>query len=277
VNTLVTYNPITVAPGDSLARVVRLMDEYVLRHLPVVDDGFHLLGIISDFDVARAFEGLVDNEMPSSASGMDRFPTAADVMTRGVMSVGAADSPASMLQALLCRQFHSVPVVEQGRLTGIVTSTDFLREFAALAPAAGRTSIARAMSAWPAVVDVSTPVDAAQALLNDGVSEVLGVAAHGRAVAAVSMRMLRRARHWDLVEKEAADGVLLVGVAPTVADLVDDEPGTISASATLASGAEALLQRRRDALAVVDGDGNPKGVLAESDLLRTLALALAGN
>jgi CBS domain-containing protein len=68
-----------------------------------------------------------------------------------------------------------------------------------------------------------------------------------------------------------------VGVAPTVADLVDDEPGTISASATLATGAEALLQRRRDALAVVDADGNPKGVLAESDLLRTLALALAGN
>jgi CBS domain-containing protein len=277
VNTLVTYNPITVAPGDSLARVVRLMDEYVLRHLPVVDDGFHLLGIISDFDVARAIEGLVDGEMPSSESDIDRLPTAADVMTRDVTSVGAADSPGSMLQALLCRRFHSVPVVEQGRLSGIVTSTDFLREFAALAPAACRTSIARAMSAWPAVVDVSTSVDAAQALMTDGSSEYLGVAAHGRAVAAVSMRMLRRARHWDLVERGTADGMLLVGAAPTVADLVDDEPGTISAGATLAAGAEALLQRRRDALAVIDADGNPKGVLSESDLLRTLALALAGN
>ena len=276
-NTLVTYNPITVAPGDSLARVVRLMDEYVLRHLPVVDDGFHLLGIISDFDVARAIEGIVDDVIPTGDAFSDRLPTAADVMTRDVTKVGAEDSPASMLQALLCRRFHSVPVVEQGRLRGIVTSTDFLREFPGLAPAAARTSIGRAMSAWPAVVDVSTPVDAAQALMNDGSAEVLGVAAHGRAVAAVSMRMLRRARHWDLVEKGAADGMLLVGAAPTVADLVDDQPGTISSAATLAAGAEALLQRRRDALAVVDADGNPKGVLSESDVLRMLALALAGN
>jgi CBS domain-containing protein len=277
VNTLVTYNPITVAPGDSLARVVRLMDENVLRHLPVVDDGFHLLGIISDLDVARAIEAMGDDGVPSDVGSTDLLPTAADVMTRGVTSVGASDSPASMLQSLLCRRFHSVPVVEQGRLKGIVTSTDFLREFAVLAPAAGRTSIARAMSAWPAEVDVATPVDAALTLVTEGARDVLGVAAGGRAVAAVSLRMLRRARHWDLVERGSSDGMLLVGAAPTLADLVDDEPGTISAAVTLAAGAEALLQRRRDVLAVVDADGNPKGVFGESDLLRTLALALAGN
>jgi CBS domain-containing protein len=280
VNTLVTYNPITVAPGDSLARVVRLMDEYVLRHLPVVDDGFRVMGIISDLDVALSIENLPGGPTPDYAtSGGDhdfgRLPTAADVMTRVVTSVGPNDSSAAMLQALLCRRFHSIPVVENGRLRGIVTSTDFLREFAGLAPEAARGSIARSMSAWPAVVDVSASVDAAQALMTEHACEVLGVSSGGGAVAAVTIRMLRRARHWDLVDNAAADGTLLVGAAPTVADLVDDEPGTVSAAGTLAAGATALLGRRRDALAVVDADGKPQGVLTEGDVLRSLALALA--
>jgi CBS domain-containing protein len=276
VNTLVTYNPVTVSPGDSLARVVRLMDEYVLRHLPVVDDGFRLLGIISDLDVARSIAGLVGGAALATAD-TELLPTAADVMTRGVTSVGPADSPASMLQAMLCRRFHSIPVVEHGRLRGIVTTTDFLREFASLAPVAARGPVARAMSPWPVVVEASATVDAAQALLAERGCEVLGVRAGGVAVGAVSNRMLLRARHWDLVERGSADGMLLVGAAPTVADLVDDEPGTISSTATLAAGAAALLERRRDVLAVIDSAGGPQGVLCETDVLRSLALTFAGN
>jgi CBS domain-containing protein len=272
---LVTYNPVTVSPGDSLARVVRLMDEYVLRHLPVVDDAFRLLGIISDLDVAVAIENRADDPTVGLDHAAGRLPSAADLMTRVVTSVGPEDSPASMLQALLCRRFHSIPFVEQGRLRGIVTSTDFLREFAALAPAAARAPIARAMSPWPEVVDVAASVDEAQALMSRRKCEVLGVANGRGAVAAVTIRMLRRARHWDLVERGSADGMVLVGAALTVADLVDDVPGTISAGGTLGTGAEALLERRRDALAVVDSDGNPQGVLTEADILRMLSLALA--
>ncbi len=49
--TIMTENPITVRPGDSLTSVVKLMKENRIRHIPVVDESGKPLGMISLRDV----------------------------------------------------------------------------------------------------------------------------------------------------------------------------------------------------------------------------------
>jgi CBS domain-containing protein len=91
------------------------MDEYHFHHLPVVDDGRVLVGIVSDLDVRR---------------GVQRgLATVGDAMTKSPATITQAAVPGEALRAMLSGKFHSVPVLDGPRLVGMITSTDFLREF----------------------------------------------------------------------------------------------------------------------------------------------------
>ena len=46
-----TPDPVTVGPNDSLETALQAMDEYSVRHLPVVDDGDYLVGVLSHRDL----------------------------------------------------------------------------------------------------------------------------------------------------------------------------------------------------------------------------------
>lgn len=112
---LVTYNPLAIGLGATLEEALNSMDEYHFHHLPVVDERRRLVGIVSDLDIRRAAD--------------TRKATVADVMTLAPQSVSHNAPPLDALRLMLERGFHSVPVLEAGKLIGIITSTDFLREF----------------------------------------------------------------------------------------------------------------------------------------------------
>jgi CBS domain-containing protein len=115
-DTFVTYNPLAVAPTTPLDDALNWMDEYHFRHLPVVDATRKLVGIVSELDLRKA---------QRTDQG-----TVADIMTSSPISISHLRGPGEALRIMLERRFHSLPVVEEGRLIGIVTSSDYLREFA---------------------------------------------------------------------------------------------------------------------------------------------------
>ena len=106
----------TVKPGDTVERAdldMRLAD---IRHFPVVDDRHHLVGVVSDRDLLRAF-----GQMEA------KTVTVKDVMSADVYSVNPDTSAADALEQMMERKIGSVPVVEEdGQLVGLVTETDFL-------------------------------------------------------------------------------------------------------------------------------------------------------
>jgi CBS domain-containing protein len=53
---LMTALPVTVTPGDTVEHAARLMYQRRVKHLPVVDAGYHLAGIISRADVLSVFK-----------------------------------------------------------------------------------------------------------------------------------------------------------------------------------------------------------------------------
>jgi diacylglycerol O-acyltransferase / wax synthase len=125
---LMTREPVTIGPRDSLARAWTLMRDRRIRHLPVLAHDGRLTGILTHRDVLAA--------SPSSLGGADadeRFRTLALASVAHVMethvSVAAPDDDAAAAgERMIRHKIGCLPVVEQtGRLLGIVTEEDFVR------------------------------------------------------------------------------------------------------------------------------------------------------
>ena len=298
--TLITYNPVTVSPDDSIAQVLRLMEECETHHVPVVDEAFHLLGIISDLDIARCLEfNDTGDDGAATANGerawpdaprsscedsllcrdanRDALPTAGEMMTRTVTALESDLAPLVALQAILDKRFHSIPITAAGRLTGIVTSSDFLREFASLGPAIARNPIAKAMSPWRPTIALDAGCDAARRLMAAHHADYLGVVEGVRPRGVLSARRLRRTNRLELIADGsfAGDDQLMVNETASIADVFGSTPETIYALDSLGEAAAILSERKLDGLAVIDDAGRVKGMITETDLLKALSRALA--
>ena len=53
ISAIMTHDPVTIAPDESLEHAQRVMAQYQLRRLPVCDDDGHVVGILSQADIAR--------------------------------------------------------------------------------------------------------------------------------------------------------------------------------------------------------------------------------
>jgi acetoin utilization protein AcuB len=119
------FMPLTVGPSDSVAHARSLLDERRINHLPVVFRG-RLVGIVSSHDLqARAFSA----KHPALAKALDAHPDRVrvnSVMTTKVRTVKPSDNAGYAAELMLRKHIGALPVVEQGRLAGIITRSDFV-------------------------------------------------------------------------------------------------------------------------------------------------------
>ncbi len=126
VRDLMTQPAVAVGPTSPLRDVTKLMESKNIRHVAVVDASGGLLGLISHRDVLRSQEGSLSGALSSEQANMNRWIEARWVMTKEVRTV-YPDTPA--LDAALTLRSHGhgcVPVVEQRRLVGMLTDSDFV-------------------------------------------------------------------------------------------------------------------------------------------------------
>lgn len=131
VKEVMTLDPVTVTPKTTLPKIVELMKEKQIRRVPVLSKG-KLVGIISDNDV--------DTVMPSPATTLSRWEmstlldklTADEFMTSPVFVVDPDCSLEEASQVLLDRKFGALPVMQDGKLVGIITESDIFRAFVAM-------------------------------------------------------------------------------------------------------------------------------------------------
>jgi acetoin utilization protein AcuB len=120
-----TPEPACVRSTDPLRTAIETMRTRNCRRLPVVDDG-ELVGIISDRDVRLALNSpFVLRERHADDDLLDRV-LVAECMTPDpvVLPPGALVIEAARL--MHDRKFGGIPIVDGGRLVGIVTITDIL-------------------------------------------------------------------------------------------------------------------------------------------------------
>lgn len=126
VRDLMTQPAIAVGPTSPLRDAIQLMETNHIRHVAVVDESERLLGLISHRDVLRSQEGSLSGTPSNEQMHMNRWIEARWVMTKEVRTV-YPDTPA--LEAALTLRSHAygcVPVVEHGRLVGMLSASDFL-------------------------------------------------------------------------------------------------------------------------------------------------------
>lgn len=118
--------PQTATPEMPVAEAFRLMRRGGFRHLPVTD-GERLVGIVSDRDLPVPRPEVAPADSAEAAEPSMARLAVGDVMSRDVVSV-APDRPVEeAARAMLDLRVGSLPVVEEGRLIGILTETDLLR------------------------------------------------------------------------------------------------------------------------------------------------------
>lgn len=112
---LMTYGAATVSTHDTLQTAADLMRNGGFRRVPVVDDG-KLVGIVSDRDV-RAHTGYLESTKVTAA------------MTAELQTVTPRMSVEDAARLMIEHKIGGLPVVEDGKLVGMITTTDVLKAF----------------------------------------------------------------------------------------------------------------------------------------------------
>lgn len=118
---IMTFRPASVRADTAVEDAARLMLNYRISGLPVADEKGGVVGIVTEGDLMRS---------PKSGTGRG---TVGEVMTRHVISVGESTPVSEVVELFERHNIKRVPVVKDGRLTGILSRADLLRGLAQLA------------------------------------------------------------------------------------------------------------------------------------------------
>lgn len=125
ISQIMSKDLVTVNPTQSLYDVERLLNRHNIRHVPVVE-GEQLVGVISRSDLLRiSFADLTDDEENVEAVVYDLY-SIPQVMSRVPITVDSEATIREVAEIFSNQSFHSMPVVDHGKLVGIVTTTDMI-------------------------------------------------------------------------------------------------------------------------------------------------------
>lgn len=117
----------TVSPDDTVYKVRDIFHTHSFHHLPVVEPGQRLIGIISKEDLQK-IDRLATMEKIATEAEKD-YPhlSARDIMTEYPMQLDPEDSVGLAADIFLANKFHALPIVEDNTLVGLVTTHDLLK------------------------------------------------------------------------------------------------------------------------------------------------------
>jgi acetoin utilization protein AcuB len=130
---VMTPNPITIRPDDSLQTVMEYMNQHGCRRIPVVENG-QLMGIITDRDVRL----MINSPVVLRERWQDEFllhnTPVGGCMTLDPITI-APDAPLQdAAQVMLDKKISGLPVIESetGKLVGIITVSDLMKALIAV-------------------------------------------------------------------------------------------------------------------------------------------------
>lgn len=129
VEQIMSKEVLTVTRDTRLAQIAQLMRDKKVRHLPVVDDGGALLGIVSNRDVQRAQPSLITTLDRGEVNYLLDKVSAGDIMHKKVVTCSPRTLVEEAGRLMRPSKIGCLPVVDGGKVVGIVTSVDLLDFF----------------------------------------------------------------------------------------------------------------------------------------------------
>lgn len=125
VSEIMSRDLITLTTSDDLVTAEELFKKHNIRHIPVIN-GKAIVGILSYTDLLRiSFADAVDDDERVDTMVYNMF-TISQVMARDVISVPSNTTIREVAKFLAKKEFHALPVVDNEKLVGIVTTTDLI-------------------------------------------------------------------------------------------------------------------------------------------------------
>lgn len=309
VGDLMRTTVITIGPDMPLAEIVSLLLDKGYRSLPVVDEGNHLLGIITDgdllkraglstrLDFAETLTEASTKQMIATLRANDS--TAADLMTVPVITVSAQEPVRSAVERMVDHDLKRLPVVDRDRrLVGWISRVDVLRvmeyhqlgtETEVETPHDGHTIADMMYRDVPVVAPTATLEEILQALERNRRRRAVVIDADRRVLGIITdgdlLRRTRREHQAGLLERLRAlvsggrpdDNGALLNARETAADLMTTPVITVKVDAPPAAALQLMVTHRVKRLPVVDSEGRLVGLLGRSSLLRGLLEAENGQ
>ncbi|WP_425075943.1 CBS domain-containing protein [Psychroserpens sp. S379A] len=127
VSTIMTKNIIAVNRTDDLETAEQLFKQHHIRHIPVVS-GEVIIGMLSYTDLLRiSFADAINEHETEVDTIVYNMFTIDQVMTKNVVTVTSETTIKDVAEILTKNEFHALPVVDNGQLVGIVTTTDLIQ------------------------------------------------------------------------------------------------------------------------------------------------------
>jgi CBS domain-containing protein len=272
--TLVTYNPWSIRPTTLLDEVAARFHELAIHHVPVVDGERRVIGMLSETDLLRARQSQRMALVGGGIHDTDDAPVvfARDCMSRQVWSIGPDADFRTALALLQDHQIHALPVISGDRLTGMVTSRDFLREFSyGVLPGSREPAANLLRGIPPQPILPGTSLDNALLIMHERGASCLAVAEGDRPIGVLSQRDIIREKYRQEEQAEYHPEMPQDG---TVSSVKRTSP-PIRSGQRLFEAAAAMIAENLSAVTVVDQSSRLLGLIAEDDLLRVLYDALA--
>jgi CBS domain-containing protein len=189
---VMTVDPVSISPDDSIVEAIRLMLQRKFSGLPVVDGTGALVGIVTEGDLLRRTETGTQRKRPrwiefliGSGRLANEYVQASgrrvhDVMTYDVHTVTEDASLDDIVQQMERYQIKRLPVVRGGKLVGIVTRANLLRALASVVGetkpvAAADDASIRARIYAELQKQPWAPVNMLDIVVRDGVAHLWGV------------------------------------------------------------------------------------------------------
>lgn len=125
VSEIMTSQPYTLGPDDSLAKARELMAEHHIRHVPVVSGDNCLVGVVTQRDVLAAADSSILPDQPAHEAE-ERYVALSSIMTSPVQTVEESASLRGTAMHMQQNKLGCLPVLREDRLVGIITDSDFV-------------------------------------------------------------------------------------------------------------------------------------------------------
>jgi len=121
-----TTKLVTVAADENVSLAEQLMQAIEARHLPVLGDGGHLVGLVSDRDLLAAAASSIAKLDEQDARVFKRTIAIDEIMSRDVKVVRPTTSVLDAAKLMRNFKISCLPVVEGDTVVGLVTESDLV-------------------------------------------------------------------------------------------------------------------------------------------------------
>ena len=121
---IMTREPYTLTPDDTLADARQMLAAHHIRHIPIVSADNSLIGLVSQRDVLAAGDTSVLNE--GGGGPRDNYVALSSIMSSPVQTADESSSLRGAAMHLQKYKLGCLPVLRDGKLVGIITDSDFV-------------------------------------------------------------------------------------------------------------------------------------------------------